>query len=98
MKAHLISPHRSRFRELRTENGQRRTLPGFTLIEIVVVLTILAVLSLAIVVGGATAVAPERTSDIAAIAGTALILATLACFMTGAVAGLFYQGDSLLIQ
>ena len=49
MKAHLISPHRSRFREQRTENGQRRTLPGFTLIEIVVVLTILAVLAAATV-------------------------------------------------
>jgi prepilin-type N-terminal cleavage/methylation domain-containing protein len=49
MKAHLISPHSSRLRELRADHGELRTLSGFTLIEIVIVLTILAVLAAATV-------------------------------------------------
>ncbi|MGL6196292.1 MAG: NupC/NupG family nucleoside CNT transporter [Thermoguttaceae bacterium] len=53
--------------------------------------------SLAIYVGGATALAPDRKSDIAAVAWKALVIATLACFVTGALAGMFFQGDSVLI-
>jgi len=45
--------------------------------------------SLAIYVGGATALAPERKRDIAAIAWKALLIATLACLLTGALAGMF---------
>ena len=52
--------------------------------------------SLAIFVGGATALAPERRADIAAVAWKALVVATLACFLTGAVAGLFYSGNSIM--
>ena len=52
--------------------------------------------SLAIYVGGATALAPNRKSDIASVAWIALFVATLACLMTGAFAGLFYSGNSLI--
>ncbi len=47
--------------------------------------------SVAIFVGGAAALAPERTADLARIAPRALAAATLATLMTGAVAGAFYH-------
>jgi len=53
--------------------------------------------SLAIYVGGAVALAPNRKSDIAAVAWKALFLATLACLMTGAMAGLFFDEASILL-
>jgi CNT family concentrative nucleoside transporter len=47
------------------------------------------VASLAIFVGGFSALAPERAKDLARMGFRALYAATLACLMTGAVAGLF---------
>jgi CNT family concentrative nucleoside transporter len=54
--------------------------------------------SLAIYVGGATALAPTRRSDIAAVAWKALFIATLACLMTGAMAGIFCSDSSILLS
>ncbi len=48
--------------------------------------------SLAIFVGGTAALAPDRRNDIAAVGPRALLAATLACLMTGAVAGTFFIG------
>lgn len=48
------------------------------------------VASLAIFVGGIAALVPERRKDLAAVGPRALLAATLACLMTGAVAGTFY--------
>ncbi|MFA7159764.1 MAG: nucleoside transporter C-terminal domain-containing protein [Kiritimatiellia bacterium] len=45
--------------------------------------------SLAIFVGGTAALAPERRRDIVSVGSRALLAATLACLMTGAVAGVF---------
>ena len=45
--------------------------------------------SLAIFVGGFSALAPKRARDLAHVGFRALYAATLACLMTGAVAGLF---------
>ena len=53
--------------------------------------------SLAIYVGGAVALAPGRKSDIAAVAWKALFIATLACLLTGALAGLFCDDYSILL-
>ncbi len=50
------------------------------------------VASLAIFVGGTAALVPERRRDLAAVGPRALLAATLACLMTGAVAGVFYHG------
>ncbi len=50
------------------------------------------VASLAIFTGGAVALAPERRADIVAVGLRALVAATLACLMTGAVAGVFFRG------
>lgn len=47
--------------------------------------------SLAIFVGGIAAIAPKRTKDLARLGFRALAAATLACLMTGAVAGLFFR-------
>ena len=47
--------------------------------------------SLAIFVGGISALVPERRKDLAAVGPRALMAATLACLMTGAVAGVFYH-------
>ena len=47
--------------------------------------------SLAIFVGGVAALVPERRSDLASVGPRALLAATLACLMTGAVAGTFFH-------
>jgi CNT family concentrative nucleoside transporter len=52
--------------------------------------------SMAIFVGGISALAPEKTKEISRVAFRALFAATLACLMTGSVAGVFYNGESLL--
>ena len=48
------------------------------------------VASLAIFVGGIAALVPERRKDLAAVGPRALLAATFACLMTGAVAGTFF--------
>lgn len=48
------------------------------------------VASLAIFVGGISALVPERRGDLAAVGPRALLAATFACLMTGAVAGTFF--------
>jgi concentrative nucleoside transporter, CNT family len=48
--------------------------------------------SLAIFVGGTASIVPERTKDISVLGLWALFAANVACFITGAVAGLFYTG------
>jgi len=53
--------------------------------------------SIAIFVGGVSALAAERTHDIAKCGVRALIAATMACMLTACVAGLFYNKTSLLI-
>jgi CNT family concentrative nucleoside transporter len=50
------------------------------------------VASLAIFVGGIAALVPERRRELAAVGPRALLAATLACLMTGAVAGVFFHG------
>lgn len=52
--------------------------------------------SVGIFLGGFTALAPERTQDLGAVAGRALFGATLACLMTGCMAGLFYTDSAVL--
>ncbi len=54
--------------------------------------------SVAIFVGGISSLAPAKTKAITQIALRALIAATLACLMTGSIAGVFYNGSSLLLQ
>ena len=53
--------------------------------------------SLGIFVGGFAAIAPERTADLGHVAFRALIAATLACMMTGAVAGIFFYGQETIL-
>ncbi len=55
------------------------------------------VASMAIFVGGITALAPKRTSTISRIAFRALVAATFACLMTASVAGTFYTRGSILL-
>lgn len=56
------------------------------------------VASMAIFVGGIAALAPEKTKELSRVALRALLAATLACMMTGSVAGIFYSGETLLLQ
>jgi concentrative nucleoside transporter, CNT family len=56
------------------------------------------VASIAIFVGAITAITPEKAKEISRVAFRALIAATLACLMTGGIAGLFYKGTALLMQ
>lgn len=53
--------------------------------------------SLAIFVGGIGALAPDRLKDLSRLGFRALLAATLACLMTGAVAGTFYSSGSILL-
>ncbi len=55
------------------------------------------VASLAIFVGGTGALVPSRLRDLARLGFRALLAATLACLMTGAVAGVFATGGSVLL-
>lgn len=52
--------------------------------------------SLAIFVGGIGALAPKRLKALSRLGFRALLAATLACLMTGAVAGLFFSKGSIL--
>jgi len=52
--------------------------------------------SLAIFVGGVGALAPSRIKDLSRLGFRALLAATLACLMTGAVAGVFFSSGSIL--
>jgi CNT family concentrative nucleoside transporter len=56
------------------------------------------VASMAIFVGGISALAPQRRKDLAAVGPRALLAATLACLMTGAIAGVFYNGGLAILQ
>ena len=53
--------------------------------------------SLAIFVGGISALAPERARDLARLGFRALFAATLACLMTGAVAGFFITNAQTIL-
>lgn len=52
--------------------------------------------SLAIFVGGIGALAPKRLKDLSRLGFRALLAATLACLMTGAIAGVFFTRGSVL--
>jgi CNT family concentrative nucleoside transporter len=56
------------------------------------------VASLAIFVGGIGALAPQRMKDLSRLGFRALLAATLACLMTGAVAGVFFTSSSILLN
>lgn len=53
--------------------------------------------SLAIFMGGISALIPQRTKDLAQLGFRALFSATLACLMTAAVAGVFYVGGATVL-
>lgn len=53
--------------------------------------------SLAIFVGGIGGLVPERLKDLSRLGFRALLAATLACLMTGAVAGMFCSRASILL-
>jgi len=54
------------------------------------------VASMAIFVGGISAIVPSRLKDISGLGFRALIAATIACLMTAAVAGTFYTSTSVI--
>lgn len=54
------------------------------------------VASAAIFIGGISAVAPKTTNTLSRIGIKALIAATLACLMTGCIAGMFFNESSVL--
>jgi CNT family concentrative nucleoside transporter len=56
------------------------------------------VASMAIFVGGVTALIPERTNLVAALGFRALVAATLACLMTACMAGLFVTSGATVLS
>ncbi|MDQ7818041.1 MAG: nucleoside transporter C-terminal domain-containing protein [Melioribacteraceae bacterium] len=55
------------------------------------------VASIAIFVGGYTALVPDRIKDIAKLGFSAVVGATLANLLTASIAGLFYSGGTILL-
>lgn len=55
------------------------------------------VASIAIFVGGTAALAPSRRDDLAALGFRALLAATLATLMTGCIAGIFSDGQGVMM-
>jgi len=53
--------------------------------------------SMAVFVGGISALVPERTRTIASVAPRALLAATLACLLTACVAGTFFVEGSIIL-
>lgn len=56
------------------------------------------VASVAIFVGGISALAPKRRDDLAGLGWRALLAATLATLMTGCVAGMFSDGQGIILK
>ena len=56
------------------------------------------VASLAIFTGGIAALVPEKTKELAKIGPKALLCATLACLLTAAIAGVFFNHTSVLFS
>jgi CNT family concentrative nucleoside transporter len=56
------------------------------------------VASVAIFIGGISAIAPRTTVTLSRVGFRALIAATLACLMTACIAGIFYTEGSVLFQ
>jgi CNT family concentrative nucleoside transporter len=56
------------------------------------------VASMAIFVGGTSALVPSRRDDLASLGFRALLAATLATLMTGCVAGIFSDGSGVLLN
>ncbi|MCP4713719.1 MAG: nucleoside transporter, partial [Deltaproteobacteria bacterium] len=56
------------------------------------------VASVAIFVGGISALVPQRTADLARVGMRALVAATLACLLTACIAGTFFNQTSLLMN
>jgi len=54
--------------------------------------------SMAIFVGGISAIATERRREIASLGFRSLFAATLACLMTACIAGVFFTNSSILLQ
>jgi len=52
--------------------------------------------SLAIFIGGVSALVPERTAELSRVGFRALLAATLACLLTACIAGTFYTSGSIL--
>lgn len=55
------------------------------------------VASMAIFLGGTTALAPKRRDDLASLGWRAVLAATLATLMTGCVAGIFSTGEGVTL-
>ena len=53
--------------------------------------------SMAVFVGGVSALAEEKTRNITSVALRALLAATLACLLTACVAGTFFSKTSILL-
>jgi len=56
------------------------------------------VASMAIFIGGISAIAPSRIKTLSEVALRALIAATLACLMTASIAGMFYNKNIILFS
>jgi CNT family concentrative nucleoside transporter len=56
------------------------------------------VASMAIFVGGTAALVPERRDDLASLGFRALLAATLATLMTACVAGIFSNGQDVILM
>ena len=87
------------YKRLAELTGQGAMSPRSVVISAYALCGFAHVASMAIFVGGIAAIVPERRKDLARVGPRALLAATLACLMTGAVAGAFFRdGGSILVS
>jgi len=82
------------YRELATLAATRQVSPRTLMILSYALCGFTHVASMGIFVGGVAALAPGRRDDLAALGPRALLGAIIATLMTGAIAGLFYHGQT----
>ncbi len=85
------------YRDLGLVAAEGTISPRTTLILSYAICGFAHVASVGIFVGGIGAIAPSRRGDLAALGIRALIAATIATLMTGALAGAFYHGQTSLL-
>ncbi len=85
------------YRDLGLVAAEKTISPRTTLILSYAICGFAHVASVGIFVGGIGALAPSRRGDLAALGIRALIAATIATLMTGALAGAFYHGQAGLL-
>lgn len=93
----VVATELTSYQHLATAIAEGQISPRATVIAAYALCGFAHIPSIAIFVGGIAAIAPKRAADLGALSFRALLIATMACLMTGAVAGLFFTGQEMIL-